>query len=196
MACSLTFGAPGQLSAGGAGTRPDHHISGHGSLTQAVLDSSLDGAFVAGPINHPDLITTQVFNEELVLLSARRWKSLAALRAGTPASGPTILVFRTGCSYRQRLEQLMSEFGWPSATRLEFGTLDGIIGCVSADMGVTLLPRAVAERGELNGAIRVHALRSEQRRIDTLFIHRRTTETCALRSFVSCLKSGKVPLAA
>src|SRR5215471_12417194 len=99
-------------------------------LTEAVLDSSLDGAFVAGPINHPDLITTQVFNEELVLLSARRWKTFAALRAGTPTSGPTILVFRTGCSYRQRLEQLMSEFGWPSAARLEFGTLDGIIGCV------------------------------------------------------------------
>ena len=60
-----------------------------------------------------------------MLLSARRWKTFAALRAGTPASGPTILVFRTGCSYRQRLEQLMSEFDWPSATRLEFGTLDG-----------------------------------------------------------------------
>src|SRR5262245_7520979 len=166
-------------------------------LAQAVLDSSLDGAFVAGPIDHPDLLTTSVFKEELVLLSARRWKSLAALRAGTPAPGPTILVFRTGCSYRQRLEQLMSEFGWPSATRLEFGTLDGIIGCVSADMGVTLLPRAVAERSELNGAIRVHALRSEQRRIDTLFIHRRTVhETCALRSFVSCLRSSKLSLAA
>src|SRR5262245_44719723 len=111
MACSLTFGAPGQLSAGGAGTRPDHHISGHGSLTQAVLDSSLDGAFVAGPIDHPDLMTTSVFKEELVLLSARRWKSLAALRAGTPASGPTMLVFRPGCFYRKRLQPLLSYFG-------------------------------------------------------------------------------------
>jgi DNA-binding transcriptional LysR family regulator len=53
----------------------------------------------------------------------------------------------------------MSEFGWPSAARLEFGTLDGIIGCVAADMGVTLLPRAVAERSELSGG--------EHRRVDT-----------------------------
>src|SRR5215813_870474 len=166
-------------------------------LTQAVLDSSLDGAFVAGPIDHPDLMTTSVFKEELVLLSARRWRSLAALRAGTPASGPTMLVFRTGCSYRQRLEQVMSEFGWPSAARLEFGTLDGIIGCVAADMGVTLLPRAVAERSEVNGAVRMHALRSEQRRVDTLFIMRRTLhEGSALRSFLACLKPGKLALAA
>ena len=86
--------------------------------------------------------------DELVLVTARRWSSLAALRAGTPESGPTALVFRTGCSYRQRLEQVLAEFGWPSALRLEFGTLDGIIGCVAADMGVTLLPRAVVERSE------------------------------------------------
>jgi len=166
-------------------------------LTQAVLDRSLDGAFVAGPIEHPDLTTTAVFKEELVLLSASRWKSLAALRAGTPASGPTILVFRTGCSYRQRLEQLMSEFGWPSAARLEFGTLDGIIGCVAANMGVTLLPRAVAERSQLSGDVRMHALHSEQRRVDTLFIHRRTlNEGSTLRSFLACLKTGRLPLAA
>ena len=29
-----------------------------------------------------------------------------SLRAGTPESGPTALVFRTGCTYRQRLEQV------------------------------------------------------------------------------------------
>src|SRR6516164_9440353 len=199
-----------QCSQGAAGDRLDGNDSGSTATVLSFSGRSADpanktdgdvdrgdGAFVAGPINHPDLITTQVFNEELVLLSAHRWKTFAALRAGTPASGPTILVFRTGCSYRQRLEQLMSEFGWPSAARLEFGTLDGIIGCVAAGMGVTLLPRAVVERSELSGAVRVHALRSEQRRIDTLFIHRRTIhESCALRSFLSCLKNGKVHLAA
>ena len=73
------------------------------------------------------------------------------LRAGTPESGPTALVFRTGCTYRQRLEQVFSEFGWPSAARFELGTLDGMIGCVAADMGVTMLPRAVVERGPCNG---------------------------------------------
>ena len=70
------------------------------------------------------------------------------LRAGTPESGPTALVFRTGCTYRQRLEQVFSDFGWPSAARFELGTLDGMIGCVAAGMGVTLLPRAVVERSD------------------------------------------------
>src|SRR5580700_10182675 len=92
-------------------------------LVAAVLDGGLDGAFVAGPIEHAELMTSIAFREELVLITARRWTSLAALRAGTHESGPTALVFRSGCTYRQRLEQLFSEFGWPFAARFEFGTL-------------------------------------------------------------------------
>ena len=127
-------------------------------LVAAVLDGSLDGAFVAGPIEHAELTGVTAFQEELVLVTARRWASLAALRAGTPESGPTALVFRTGCTYRQRLEQLLTEFGWPSAARFELGTLDGMIGCVAAGMGVTLLPRAVVERNDQSGNIRIHPL--------------------------------------
>lgn len=158
-------------------------------LVAAVLEGSLDGAFVAGPIDHADLAATPAFKEELVLVTARQWTSLAALRAGTSESGPTALVFRTGCSYRQRLEQVLATFGWPSATRLEFGTLDGIIGCVAANMGVTLLPRAVVERSDLSGSIRAHALSGPHGRVDTLFVRRRAAhDDSALRSFLACLK--------
>ncbi len=163
-------------------------------LVAAVLDGSLDGAFVAGPIEHAELTDVTAFQEELVLVTARRWASLAALRAGTPESGPTALVFRTGCTYRQRLEQLLTEFGWPSAARFELGTLDGMIGCVAAGMGVTLLPRAVVERNDQGGNIRIHPLSPSQSRVDTLFIQRRSAhQYSALQGFVSCLeKNGQV----
>jgi LysR family transcriptional regulator, cell division regulator len=166
-------------------------------LVAAVLDGSLDGAFVAGPIDHAELAATTAFREELVLVTASRWKSLAALRAGTPESGPTALVFRTGCTYRQRLEQIFAEFGWPSAARFEFGTLDGMIGCVAADMGVTLLPRAVVERKDLCGDIRIHALSPARSRVDTIFIQRRSAhEYSALQGFASCLKDSAQVIAA
>jgi DNA-binding transcriptional LysR family regulator len=157
-------------------------------LVAAVLDGALDGAFVAGPIEHAELSSTSAFREELVLVTARKWSSLASLRAGTPESGPTALVFRTGCTYRQRLEQVFSEFGWPSAARFELGTLDGMIGCVAADMGVTLLPRAVVERDHVNRDISIHPLAASQSRVDTLFIQRRSAhQYSALQGFVACL---------
>ena len=163
-------------------------------LVAAVLDGTLDGAFVAGPIEHAELSAITACREELVLVTARQWTSLASLRAGTPESGPTALVFRTGCTYRQRLEQVFSEFGWPSATRFELGTLDGMIGCVAAGMGVTLLPRAVVERSDLRESIRFHTLDTSWSRVDTLFIARRSAhQYSALSGFTSCLqKDGQV----
>ena len=166
-------------------------------LVAAVLDGALDGAFVAGPIEHAELTSTLAFREELVLVTARKWSSLASLRAGTPESGPTALVFRTGCTYRQRLEQVFSEFGWPSAARFELGTLDGMIGCVAADMGVTLLPRAVVERDHVVSDVSIHALGASQARVDTLFIQRRSAhQYSALQGFVACLEKSEQVIAA
>ena len=126
-----------------------------------------------------------------MLVTARRWTSLAALRAGTPKSGPTALVFRTGCTYRQRLEQVFTEFGWPSAARFELGTLDGMIGCVAADMGVTLLPRAVVARDHVSHGIRIHLIGKVMSEVDTLFIQRRSAhQYSALRGFASCLNAS------
>jgi DNA-binding transcriptional LysR family regulator len=72
------------------------------------------------------------------------------------------------------------------------GTLDGIIGCVSADMGITLLPRAVAERADFRGGIRAHTLTHPQRRVDTLFVrHTGRRYGSALESLVTCVTSAK-----
>ena len=158
------------------------------ALVEAVLANSLDGAFVCGPVDHPDLTTDFAFKEELVVVTAPRWRSLAALRKGTPTAGPTVLVFRPGCSYRQRLEQIFAEFGWPAPTRLEFGTLEGIIGCVAADMGVTLLPRAVVDQARLRGNVRAHTLNTPLRHVETLFVRRRARHfDSALRCFLDHL---------
>jgi DNA-binding transcriptional LysR family regulator len=166
-------------------------------LVAAVLDGALDGAFVAGPIEHAELTSTVAFKEELVLVTARRWTSLAALRAGTPESGPTALVFRTGCTYRQRLEQVFTEFGWPSAARFELGTLDGMIGCVAADMGVTLLPRAVVARAHVSNDVGIHKLSPTYAQVETLFIQRRGAhQYSALQGFVSCLGKREAEIAA
>jgi DNA-binding transcriptional LysR family regulator len=106
-------------------------------------------------------------------------------------------VFRTGCTYRQRLEQVFTEFGWPSAARFELGTLDGMIGCVAADMGVTLLPRAVVERDHLRQDVSVHTLGAPQSRVDTLFIQRRSAhQYSALQGFASCLENNHQVIAA
>jgi hypothetical protein len=64
-------------------------------------------------------------------------------------------------------------------------------------MGVTLLPRAVVERHDLNGSIRIHTLGASLSRVDTVFIQRRAAhQYSALRGFVSCLKKNGQAVAA
>src|SRR5260370_15492778 len=105
------------------------------SLTADVVECRLDGAFVAGPLDHPDLYTETVFHEELVLVTACTMRSLETL--GSVQDLKTI-VFRLGCSYRQRLEALLAEMGILTATPLEFGSLAARVACVVAGSGIPL----------------------------------------------------------
>jgi DNA-binding transcriptional LysR family regulator len=69
-----------------------------------------------------------------------------------------------------------------------------MIGCVAADMGVTLLPRAVVGRNE---TVSIHTLNSAQSRVETLFITRRSAHRySALKGFADCLDSNGEVIAA
>ena len=63
-------------------------------LIEAVIDRRLEGAFVCGPVDHPDLASETVFREELVLLSA---PSSAGLDGILGRENLKIVVLRAGC---------------------------------------------------------------------------------------------------
>lgn len=153
-------------------------------LVDEVVARRLDGAFVAGPINHPELDVVLAFTEELVLVTDPAIDTLEALRQSA-SDGLTALMFRIGCSYRQRLEHVLAGIGLPAFNRLELGTLDGLLGCVAAGMGITLLPRAVVAGSHYADSLRVHALPRDISEVETLLAVRRDKRVgAALRSFL------------
>jgi DNA-binding transcriptional LysR family regulator len=152
-----------------------------------VLDRELDGAFVAGPLDHPDLAQETMFREELVIATAPSVTTLHDLgRTGTLK----ILVLRVGCSYRQRLETLLAARGIADVRPMEFGSLDAIIGCVAAGIGITLLPRAVMMSAARAGEVALHELPRDEGMVETLFIRRRDAlVTSALTAFLDVVRS-------
>lgn len=150
-------------------------------LIERVMARELEGAFVCGPVAHPQLETTPFFEEELALLSAPGQRSLPALLA---RPNLRIVVLRAGCSYRQRLEEILAHRGIVGLRRLEFGTLEAILGAVAAGLGITLLPRALlgpAWRGE---RIASHRLPLAEARVQTVFVRRLDTlRSSALAAF-------------
>jgi DNA-binding transcriptional LysR family regulator len=139
-------------------------------LTDAVLTYRLEAAFVPGPVQHPDLVAVPLLHEELVVVTAPWVTTLAQL--GATAGATKIIVFRPGCSYRARLETLLAARGLVNVRRLEFGTLDGIIGCVGAGLGITMLPRAVVSRAAAEARVALHALPADDARVEILLIRR------------------------
>lgn len=163
-------------------------------LVDKVVERRLEGAFVAGPIEHDDLVTEPIVEEELVFLTAPRAPKLDLYlrRAARGAIDMKLLVLRAGCSYRQRLEQFLAARGLKDLRRLEFGTVDGIVGCVGAGIGVTMMPRAIVAAALRDGRIAAHRLPPREARVTTMFARRRDAfVSTALQRFVECARRGR-----
>ncbi|SEJ81969.1 LysR family transcriptional regulator [Paraburkholderia diazotrophica] len=137
-------------------------------LIKAVESHRLDGAFVGGFHQTSSLYQEEVFHEELVLVSSNEFDSLSALTS--EISRQTILVFRTGCFYRSTLEHWFYQAGIIPGHIMELGTLDGIMSCVAAGMGITLLPRSVVASHGARHSVHCHELPREFSNVKTMFI--------------------------
>lgn len=143
------------LPAGLMALRKDHpglvlRVNTHtgSELVEKVLAHDIDCALTSGPVDHPELEFEVLVTEELVQVCA----------PGTdPVQLPAIL-FRDGCAYRTRALAWQQAMGHATADVMEFGTLDGILGCVAAGLGWTLLPRRVVEQSPYGRALAVKAI--------------------------------------
>ena len=139
-------------------------------LIDDVLAYRVEGAFVCGPVDHPDLVEEPAFAEELVLVTSRRISRIEDLSSDPRLK---IVVMRVGCSYRQKLEALLAGKGIVGLRRLEFGTVDGIVGAVGAGLGISLLPRSVVAAAARDGRVTLHALAPGEASVVTVFVRRR-----------------------
>jgi DNA-binding transcriptional LysR family regulator len=165
-----------------------------GSLTTDVAEFRLDGAFVAGPVEHHDLCQETVFREELVLVTSRSIRSAQDLAL---VEGLKTIVFHAGCSYRQRLEAFLAEMGILTAKPLAFGSIDAILSCVAAGIGVSLLPKGVVAAAWRDGAVSVHELPPGKAQVDTVFIRRNDAYvSSALAAFIEIARPRMSPTVA
>ncbi len=144
-------------------------------LIKGVLNYEYDGAFVAGEVKHKYIVSERVFTEELVLV---RPKAIDIEDAET-VTGQTLIVFHEGCTYRRRTERWADDEGLVVSAKMEFGSLDSILGFIAAGMGITLLPRSVVEsktyKAIYGDYISFEKVADKIATIDTCFIVHRDT---------------------
>jgi DNA-binding transcriptional LysR family regulator len=156
-------------------------------LVQQVLNYDLEGALVGGAVANTDIVQEEVSSEEMVLVTAPAEK--------TPAAGNfnAILVFRPGCSCRRRLEQWLRDQSLSPVKIMEFGTLDAILGCVGAGMGITMLPRSFVEREPFQSLVNTHKVPGALAQVPTMFVRRKDmVPSPALTAFLDFFRSQQL----
>lgn len=158
------------------------------TLTDKVLHHKLDCAFIAGPVVHPELMFEEVVVEELVQVHA----------AGSNPLLQPLILFREGCAYRTRALAWQRSQGHAQADAMEFGTLEGILGCVAVGLGWTLMPRRVVEQSPHAVDLVVETIPPEISRVPTGMIRLREAPPMgALATLGQALRATQVmPVAA
>lgn len=155
-------------------------------LIESVLNYDIEGAFVAGPLEHSLLDISAIIEEELVLVSQSENMPLSS---SSTEQQLTIVSFRNGCSYRKRLELYLDHLGIQSRKVIELGTLDGILGCVTAGLGVSLVPQKVIDQGK--HPVYCHQIPPNFGKVPTVFIHRKNSFCSpALKRFIEVVREN------
>ncbi len=114
---------------------PEAQISLKTGPTSRLLSKlwrrDIDAAFVAGEIDEDRFRSIVAFREVLVCVS---------VDPGAP-SGP-LLAFPSGCSYRAAAEGWLNKNGQEPVRVIDLGSLDGILGCVEAGLGIAVVPKS------------------------------------------------------
>ncbi|MBT3387284.1 MAG: LysR family transcriptional regulator [Desulfobacula sp.] len=138
-------------------------------LNQKVLNYEIDGAFVTDEYRAANMKWTEAFREELVLIYPPGNESPET------AAQKGVLVFPRPCAYRERLELWFQKKGLALNQKMELGSADGMLECVAAGMGVSILPFSLVEKASKLGIIRVHRIGKKIESVPIMFVKREDT---------------------
>ena len=147
-------------------------------ILKRLLDYQIDGALVAGKVSQEALLVEKAYEEEMVLVTPSDIDDPGQL------ANFKILVLRADCACRSQLEKWLHATGKLPYQIIEIGSIEGIIGCVSAGMGVGFMPRSVVDKPHIRKICSLHFLPDNFGTLTTWFVRRQTDNTSkAMQAF-------------
>ncbi len=149
-----------------------------GALVQRVTNFEIEAAFISEPFTAPGLEALKVFEEELVLITA---KDAAEVTRPGDLAGSTLIAFANGCSYRKRMEDWLGSSGVMPARTLEFASYQAMIACVAAGTGFAMVPQSLLLALRAASDVQQHELPARVRRNHTHLVWSGTPSTALMR---------------
>lgn len=163
------------------------------ALVEAVMNRSVEAAFVAECTAAPQLEIIPAFREELVIVAAL---SHPKIRRAQDVRADTIISFPSGCAYRRLLQGWLADGEIVAEKVLELSSYHAIIACVASGTGIAVVPRSVLQTIRRGRSVAVHPLPSVKGRATTSLIRRKGDPSPALKALQAELGSfRKLPAA-
>ncbi|QQE79240.1 LysR family transcriptional regulator [Alicyclobacillus sp. SO9] len=153
-------------------------------LVDNVLQYTLEGAFVDGPVEHSDLIEHFAFEEQLVLVTPATNQLFELERI---LHEPLLTAF-VRCRYVARWQRWLRDEGHKPMKVIEFGMIDTVLRCIENGFGVAVLPKSMVSSWVVKGSFNYYPLPDGYASIPTMFIRRKDAyASSALRYFTTLI---------
>lgn len=131
-------------------------------LVSAVLNNKVDCAAVGNAPEHDELVVRHIVREELVIV--------------TPLDGeyePVMFMRDEGCGYRKRAVLWQQEVCRSNEECMVMTSADGILGCIAAGLGYTIIGRNMVTGSRYEQALKVTQVQCGQKYVQLSIISRR-----------------------
>lgn len=130
--------------------RPRIYTATSAQLMVAVLGNKVDCALVGNALAHETLNVIPVVAEQLVLV--------------TPRDGvhePLLFVREDGCGYRKWAQVWQQDTGRANEETMVMSSADGILGCVAAGLGYTLIGRDMVRGSRYEKSLHIQPIETQ-----------------------------------
>lgn len=140
---------------------PKLHTATSAELATAVVNNKVDCAFVGGNVTHQHLHSIPIIDEELVIVEPID-KQYA----------PVLFIREDGCAYRKCALAWQQNMGRSHEETMSMSSLDGVLGCIAAGLGYTVIGKNMVENSRYENSLAVQNISVGQTVLNISLIHR------------------------
>lgn len=154
------------------------------TLYQSLIDGTLDAILIGDAPQNPILNRTLIFDEELIIIAPKNHPKIV-----TPSNieNATVLVFKEGCSYRDRLLNWYQSFNMIPKRIAEVASYHAILGGVAAGMGIAIIPKSMLDIFPNKDLLSIHPINTALGRIQIELIWRKNLISANVQALEKCL---------
>lgn len=156
------------------------------TLYQSLIEGALDVVLIGDAPQNPILDRTLIFDEELIVIAP---KGYAQILSPANAENATVLVFKEGCSYRDRLLSWYQSFNMTPKRIAEVSSYHAILGGVAAGMGIAIIPKSMLDIFPNKDLLSIHPINTALSRIQIELIWRKELVSANINALEKYLKS-------